>query len=525
MKNLILILLFSLSVNAQTYIQSNSLIEVPKVVATAAGTTTLVAADETKIQFTGVTTQTVVLPNATTLKNGRRFFIFNNSTGTLTVNYNGGSLALSMVGLTRAEFYLISNGSSDGTWSIYGANSVDVTIASGNGLTVSGQALSLALSSTSTTGSLSSTDWNTFNGKQAALTFGNFTDAGTDGITVTSGTGAVIGSGTSLAQRVADTTHNGYLSSTDWNTFNGKQASGNYITALTGDVTATASSPGSAVTTLATVNSNVGTFGSSTSIPTVTVNGKGLVTAASGNAVIAPAGTLTGTTLAANVVTSSLTSVGTITSGAWTGTSIAIANGGTGQTSKASAFDALQPMTTGGDIIYGGASGTGTRLAAGSAGQFLQSNGTSAPTWVSNPIAYLGCYYINPAQTFNNNSETVVKFNTGKVGDPNSFLNTTTGVVTPTIAGTYELSACMGGPLSATGQQDIYAFKNGSEYWLGGGASNTTYGTSVCISGALVNVNGSTDNFSIAYLQSSGGTFTTGTGSTANFFCFQRVGN
>jgi len=47
-------------------------------------------------------------------------------------------------------------------------------------------------------------------------------------------------------------------------------------------------------TALATVNSNVGSFGSSTSIPSFTVNGKGLVTAASGNAVIAPAGTLTG---------------------------------------------------------------------------------------------------------------------------------------------------------------------------------------------------------------------------------------
>lgn len=64
-----------------------------------------------------------------------------------------------------------------------------------------------------------------------------------------------------------------------------------------------------------------------------------------------------------------------------TGT-VAIAKGGTGQTSKASAFDALQPMTTGGDIIYGGASGTGTRLANGSSGQVLTSNGsTSAPSW------------------------------------------------------------------------------------------------------------------------------------------------
>lgn len=55
----------------------------------------------------------------------------------------------------------------------------------------------------------------------------------------------------------------------------GKQPTGNYITALTGD--GTASGPGSVAFTLATVNSNVGTF----TFPSVTVNGKGLITAIS----------------------------------------------------------------------------------------------------------------------------------------------------------------------------------------------------------------------------------------------------
>jgi len=58
---------------------------------------------------------------------------------------------------------------------------------------------------------------------------GNLTDVGTDGIVISNGSGAVIGSGTSLAQHVSDTTHNGYLSSTDWNTFNGKQPAGSYV--------------------------------------------------------------------------------------------------------------------------------------------------------------------------------------------------------------------------------------------------------------------------------------------------------
>jgi len=52
-------------------------------------------------------------------------------------------------------------------------------------------------------------------------------------------------------------------------------ASGSAITSLTGDGTATG--PGAAALTLATVNGNVGTFVNST----FTVNAKGLITAAS----------------------------------------------------------------------------------------------------------------------------------------------------------------------------------------------------------------------------------------------------
>jgi hypothetical protein len=72
-------------------------------------------------------------------------------------------------------------------------------------------AISIATANTTTTGALSSTDWNTFNNKQAAIT-------ATAPITLT-------GSAVGIAS--ASTTASGALSSTDWNIFNNKIGTAN----------------------------------------------------------------------------------------------------------------------------------------------------------------------------------------------------------------------------------------------------------------------------------------------------------
>ena len=72
-------------------------------------------------------------------------------------------------------------------------------------------------SSASSNGWLSSTDWNTFNNKQPAGTY----------VTSVTGTAPVVSSGgttPAISMAAANGSTNGYLTSTDWSTFNGKQA-------------------------------------------------------------------------------------------------------------------------------------------------------------------------------------------------------------------------------------------------------------------------------------------------------------
>lgn len=61
---------------------------------------------------------------------------------------------------------------------------------------------------------------------------------------------------------------------------------------------------------------------------------------------------------------------------------LAVAGGGTGQTTAAAAFNALSPVTTTGDLILGNGTNSATRLAIGTNNYVLTSNGTTA-SWAA----------------------------------------------------------------------------------------------------------------------------------------------
>lgn len=178
----------------------------------------------------------------------------------------------------------------------------------------------------------------------------------------------------------------GLLTAADWSTFNGKQGGDATLAAL-----AAFNTNGVLVQTTADTFTGRTIIGTADKI-TVT-NGDGV----SGNPTLTIASTYIGQ--------SSITTLGTVTTGIWNGTTIVISNGGTGQTTKAAAFDALSPMTASGDLIYGGASGTGTRLVKDSDGKVLTLV-SGLPAWAApsggggTPAGSSGDYQINNSGAF-----------------------------------------------------------------------------------------------------------------------------
>ena len=299
----------------------------------------LTASSVRRYTITGSGGQTIKLPDATTLSNGEIFEFDNNqSSGAITVNNNSNTLIVSVPSGGLARVNLLSNATAAGSWDrhdyapanvSWSTNTFDyagsITSATWNGSTiqvnrggtgattltgyVKGSGTS-ALTATSTipTTDLSGTITNaqlansaiTINGTSTSL--GGSISVGT--VTSVTGTSPVVSSGgntPAISMPAATTSVSGYLTSTDWNTFNNK-GSGT-VTSVSGTTGRITSSGGTTpAIDLASGIVTAGTTGSSTAIPVITVDTYGRVTSIT--TASNPQGTVTSVTGTAPVVSS-----------------------------------------------------------------------------------------------------------------------------------------------------------------------------------------------------------------------------
>jgi len=145
---------------------------------------------------------------------------------------------------------------------------------------------------------------------------------------------------------------------------------------------------GTGLTTFVAANNALYSSGASTltagTLP-VLAGGTGTTTSTgSGNVVLSTSPTLV-TPVLGTPSSGNLANCTGYPAGSISGT-VAIANGGTGQTTATAAFNALNPMTTTGDLIYEASASTAARLPIGTSGQVLTVSG-GVPAWAAAPGA------------------------------------------------------------------------------------------------------------------------------------------
>ena len=314
-------------------ITTNSLFEGFSNVAAAGTTTVLTVSSVPNYVVTGSGGQTYQLPDATTLPNGVNFTFNNNqSSGTIVVKNNSSTTIATIQSGGLVDVSLLNNSIAAGTWDVHNlapsnvswsTNTLDypgsITSATWNGNTVAynrggtGQSSAFVAGGIvygSTTSALAVTSIGTSGQVLTSAGAGTptWTTPTTGTVTSVTGTAPVVSSGgntPAISMPAATTSVNGYLTSTDWNTFNNK-GSGT-VTSVT--ATAPITSSGGATPNLAMPAATTSVNGYLTSTDWNTFNGKG-----SGTVTSVAALTLgtTGTDLSSTVATGTTTPVITL---------------------------------------------------------------------------------------------------------------------------------------------------------------------------------------------------------------------
>ena len=282
--------------------------------------------------------------------------------------------------------------------------------------------ITITQSGAATDGYLSSTDWNAFNAKEPALTKGNLTEVTSAVLTITNGTNAVIGSGTSIQVAQSSSTTNGYLSSTDWTAFNGKQS------AITLTTTGTS---GAATLTGATLNIPQYTdqfTGTVTSVAALTLGTTGTdLSSTVANGTTTPVITL-------NVPTASAANRGALSSTDWT-------------TFNGKASNSFTTIAVSGQISIVADTATDTLTLAAGTGISLTTNDATDTLTITNTAATnIACFAAYSTQNLSLTTTAVeytIDFDVESITNASFFTHSTTvdpEEITVLVAGKYEIS-------------------------------------------------------------------------------------
>lgn len=130
---------------------------------------------------------------------------------------------------------------------------------------------------------------------QGRLTAASSNTAPVTSVTATAPIQSSGGATPNISITQAGATSNGYLSSTDWNTFNNKQPSGTYVTSVSGTAGQIVSSGGTTpAISLNATSVTAGTYGSAPNVAQITVDTYGRITSASNVAIAIPVSQVSG---------------------------------------------------------------------------------------------------------------------------------------------------------------------------------------------------------------------------------------
>lgn len=451
------------------------------VVTAAAGTTVLTVASARTQLLVGSTTQTFQLPNATTVALGQSFIFVNNSSGALTV-VNNASATVEIVpsgGITQLG--AVSIATSAGSWGAYsfipaaanwGTNSLDLASTVISGGTWQGGTIQSGYGGTGLT-TFAGANNALYSTSSSALAAGTLPIAagGTAGTTATTAfnnlspittTGdLIIGNGTNSATRLGI-------------------GANTYVLQSNGTTATWAAPPGSSTLN---IQDFTATSGQTSFSLTYTVglvegvyrNGIKLGTAdyaaTSGTAIVLGTGAITGdlvqvvyfTSVAIGAAVSSISfgSTGLTPSGAATGVvsvagTLAITNGGTGQTTANAAFNALAPSQTSSSGKFLTTDGTNASWATSVGGAALSNDTTTATNLY--PI-FAAATTGTPTTVYTSNAKYLYKPSTGELTAPEVIASNGLVVNSATVSTSYPIAsgnnAMSVGPMTIASGQSV----------------------------------------------------------------------